>query len=142
VILQGLSRSLVEFAGYCVELGLAVYREVGAFWEVLAQKTIGVLVGAALPGASRVTEVHRDAGGYGKEVSAASAERQKAVLAEHIKAADVVITTAAVPGKKAPILVEEEAVKGMRHGSVIVDLAAETGGNCELTEVGKTVIKH
>ncbi len=83
-----------------------------------------------------------DAGGYGKEVSEVSAQKQKEVLAEHIKAADVVITTAAIPGKKAPVLVEEEAVKGMRHGSVIVDLAAETGGNCVLTEAGKTVVKH
>jgi NAD(P) transhydrogenase subunit alpha len=83
-----------------------------------------------------------DAGGYGKEVSKASAQRQKEVLAEHIKAADVVITTAAVPGKKAPVLVEEEAVKGMRSGSVIVDLAAETGGNCVLTEAGETVVRH
>ena len=49
---------------------------------------------------------------------------------------------AAVPGRKAPILVEEEAVKGMKEGSVIVDLAAETGGNCPLTEFGKTVVKH
>ena len=83
-----------------------------------------------------------DEGGYGKEVSDVSAQRQKEVLAEHIKAADIVITTAAVPGKQAPILVEEEAVKGMRPGSVIVDLAAETGGNCVLTEAGKTVVKY
>jgi NAD(P) transhydrogenase subunit alpha len=83
-----------------------------------------------------------DAGGYGKEVSEASAQRQKEVLAEHIKAADIVITTAAVPGKKAPVLVEEDAVKGMKEGSVIVDLAAETGGNCTLTEAGATVVKH
>ncbi|MGD2215247.1 MAG: Re/Si-specific NAD(P)(+) transhydrogenase subunit alpha [Gemmatimonadales bacterium] len=83
-----------------------------------------------------------DAGGYGKEVSEASARKQKEVLAEHIKAADIVITTAAVPGKKAPTLVEEDAVKGMREGSVIVDMAAESGGNCTLTEAGKTVVKH
>jgi len=83
-----------------------------------------------------------DAGGYGKEVSEASAQRQKEVLGEHIKAADIVITTAAVPGKKAPVLVEEDAVKGMKAGSVIVDLAAETGGNCTLTEAGATVVKH
>ncbi len=83
-----------------------------------------------------------DAGGYGKEVSEASAQKQKEVLAEHIKAADIVITTAAVPGKQAPVLVEEDAVKGMKPGSVIVDLAAETGGNCALTEAGKTVVKY
>jgi NAD(P) transhydrogenase subunit alpha len=83
-----------------------------------------------------------DAGGYGKEVSEVSAQKQKEVLTEHIKAADIVITTAAVPGKKAPVLVEEEAVRGMKAGSVIVDLAAETGGNCVLTETGKTVVKY
>jgi len=54
----------------------------------------------------------------------------------------VVITTAVIPGKKAPVLVTEEMVKGMATGSVIVDLAAERGGNCEITETGKTVVKH
>jgi NAD(P) transhydrogenase subunit alpha len=83
-----------------------------------------------------------DAGGYGKEVSEASAKRQQEVLSEHIQAADIVITTAAVPGKKAPVLVPEEAVQGMKAGSVIVDLAAEFGGNCPLSEYGKTVVKH
>ncbi len=83
-----------------------------------------------------------DAGGYGKEVSEDSAKKQQQVVAEHTKAADIVITTAAVPGRKAPILVEEDAVKGMKEGSVIVDLAAEGGGNCPLTEYGQTVVKH
>jgi NAD(P) transhydrogenase subunit alpha len=84
----------------------------------------------------------QDAGGYGKEVSEDSAKKQQQVVAEHTKAADIVITTAAVPGRKAPILVEEDAVKGMKDGSVIVDLAAEGGGNCPLTEFGVTVVKH
>nr|NIR45720.1 NAD(P)(+) transhydrogenase (Re/Si-specific) subunit alpha [Gemmatimonadota bacterium]NIR76346.1 NAD(P)(+) transhydrogenase (Re/Si-specific) subunit alpha [Candidatus Kutchimonas denitrificans]NIS02369.1 NAD(P)(+) transhydrogenase (Re/Si-specific) subunit alpha [Gemmatimonadota bacterium]NIT68188.1 NAD(P)(+) transhydrogenase (Re/Si-specific) subunit alpha [Gemmatimonadota bacterium]NIU54412.1 NAD(P)(+) transhydrogenase (Re/Si-specific) subunit alpha [Gemmatimonadota bacterium] len=83
-----------------------------------------------------------DAGGYGKEVSEASARRQQEVLSEHIGAADIVITTAAVPGKTAPTLVPEDAVGRMKAGSVIVDLAAESGGNCTLTETGKTVVKH
>jgi NAD(P) transhydrogenase subunit alpha len=87
-------------------------------------------------------EALQDEGGYGKEVSADSAKRQQEVVAEHTKAADIVITTAAVPGKKAPVLVEEDAVVGMKEGSVIVDMAAETGGNCPLTEFGKTVVKH
>jgi NAD(P) transhydrogenase subunit alpha len=87
-------------------------------------------------------EALEDAGGYGKEVSDASARKQQEVLAEHTKAADIVITTAAIPGKPAPVLVEEDAVKGMKEGSVIVDLAAETGGNCTLTEAGKTVSKY
>ncbi len=83
-----------------------------------------------------------DAGGYGKELSEETQRREKEVLAEHIKGSDVVITTAAIPGKRAPVLVEEDAVKGMKRGSVIVDLAAETGGNCALTEPGETVVKH
>jgi NAD(P) transhydrogenase subunit alpha len=83
-----------------------------------------------------------DAGGYGKELSEEAKAREQEMLAEHIQAADAVITTAAVPGKKAPRLVEEEHVKGMKAGSVIVDLAAETGGNCVLTEAGEVVVKH
>jgi len=59
-----------------------------------------------------------------------------------VQESDVVITTAVIPGKKAPVLVTEEMVKGMALGSVILDLAAERGGNCDITETGKTVIKH
>jgi NAD(P) transhydrogenase subunit alpha len=82
------------------------------------------------------------AGGYAKAQSEEFYRKQQDLLAEHAKSADVVITTALVPGQKAPILVSEEAVKGMRPSSVIVDLAAEQGGNCALTEAGKTVIKY
>jgi H+-translocating NAD(P) transhydrogenase subunit alpha len=81
-------------------------------------------------------------GGYAKAQSEDFYKKQQDLLAEHTRSADVVITTALVPGQKAPILVSEEAVKGMRSSSVIVDLAAEQGGNCTLTEPGKTVIKH
>jgi NAD(P) transhydrogenase subunit alpha len=82
------------------------------------------------------------AGGYAKEVSKEFLARQQETLARHIAAADVVITTAQVPGKKAPMLVPASMVQKMRPGSVIVDLAAEQGGNCELTESAKTVVKH
>jgi NAD(P) transhydrogenase subunit alpha len=82
------------------------------------------------------------AGGYAKELTAEQQERQQELMAEAIGKVDVVITTAAVPGRKAPVLVTEEAVKLMKPGSVIVDLAAETGGNCELTEAGETVVRH
>jgi NAD(P) transhydrogenase subunit alpha len=82
------------------------------------------------------------AGGYAKGQSADFYQKQQALLAEHAWASDVVITTALVFGKKAPILVSEEAVKGMKPGSVIVDLAAEQGGNCALSEPGKTVVKY
>jgi NAD(P) transhydrogenase subunit alpha len=78
-------------------------------------------------------------GGYAKELSAEDQQRVKDLLATHVAKSDVVITTAAIPGRKAPVLVTEAMVKGMRPGSVIVDLAAETGGNCELTRPGETV---
>ncbi len=82
------------------------------------------------------------AGGYAKELTAEQQARQQELMAEAIGKVDVVITTAAVPGRRAPILVTEEAVKLMKPGSVIVDLAAETGGNCELSEPGETVLRH
>ena len=82
------------------------------------------------------------AGGYAKELTPEQQARQQELMAEAIGKVDVVITTAAVPGRRAPILVTEEAVKLMKPGSVIVDLAAESGGNCELSEPGQTVIRH
>ncbi|HBL11128.1 MAG TPA: Re/Si-specific NAD(P)(+) transhydrogenase subunit alpha [Cyanobacteria bacterium UBA11162] len=81
-------------------------------------------------------------GGYAKEISEAAKQRTQQVLTEHVKQADVVITTAQVPGKKAPLLVTEEMVAQMNPGSVIVDLAAEQGGNCAGTEPGKDVVRH
>jgi NAD(P) transhydrogenase subunit alpha len=81
-------------------------------------------------------------GGYAKELTPEQQARQQELMAEAIGKVDVVITTAAVPGRRAPVLVTEDAVKKMKPGSVIVDLAAETGGNCELTEAGETVVAH
>lgn len=81
-------------------------------------------------------------GGYAKELSEEGKAKQRKLLTERIQKADVVISTANVPGRKAPTLITEEAVRGMRTGSVIVDMAAPSGGNCELTEAGKTVKKH
>jgi NAD(P) transhydrogenase subunit alpha len=82
------------------------------------------------------------AGGYAKELTAEQQARQQKLMAEAIGKVDVVITTALVPGRRAPILVTEEAVKLMKPGSVIVDLAGEAGGNCELSEPGESVIRH
>ncbi|MEI6083783.1 MAG: Re/Si-specific NAD(P)(+) transhydrogenase subunit alpha [Verrucomicrobiota bacterium] len=83
-----------------------------------------------------------DKGGYATELSAEAKQKQQEQLGLKTKEFDVVITTALIPGRPAPRLVTKETVAGMRPGSVIVDLAAETGGNCELTEPGKTVVKH
>jgi len=82
------------------------------------------------------------AGGYARELTPEQQQLQQKLMAEAIGKVDVVITTALVPGRRAPILVTEEAVKLMKPGSVIVDLAGEAGGNCELSEPGKTVIRH
>ncbi|HEY3236614.1 MAG TPA: Re/Si-specific NAD(P)(+) transhydrogenase subunit alpha [Polyangiaceae bacterium] len=81
-------------------------------------------------------------GGYARQVSAEFLKKQQALVKEHVVLADVVITTAQVPGKPAPKLVTADMVQAMRPGSVIVDLAVESGGNCELSEAGKEVRKH
>ena len=81
-------------------------------------------------------------GGYAKELTPEQQARQQELMAEAIGKVDVVITTAAVPGRRAPVLVTEKAVELMKPGSVIIDLAAESGGNCELTEPGQTVVRH
>ena len=82
------------------------------------------------------------AAGYAKEMSGDYKKKQAALIAETLPKMDVVITTAAIPGRPAPKLISAAMVKSMKPGSVIVDLAVETGGNCELTEAGKVVVKH
>jgi len=81
-------------------------------------------------------------GGYAKVMSAGFQQAQREVFARQAKEVDVIITTALIPGKPAPKLITADMVRSMRPGSVIVDLAAEQGGNCELTEPGKLVVKH
>ena len=80
-----------------------------------------------------------DAGGYAVELSEEAMNRGRALIAEHAKTADVVITTAQVPGRRAPLLITKEAVEGMKRGSIIIDLAGSTGGNCELSEADVTL---
>lgn len=87
-------------------------------------------------------ESMQDAGGYAKEQSEEFLRKQKELIFKHITEADIVITTALIPGKKAPTLVTEEMVKNMRPGSVVLDMAVEFGGNCEISEKGKTVVKY
>jgi proton-translocating NAD(P)+ transhydrogenase subunit alpha len=81
-------------------------------------------------------------GGYARELTDEERAQQQQALTDAIKGFDVVITTALVPGRPAPKLVTAEAVEGMKPGSVIIDMAGETGGNCELTEPGQTVVRH
>lgn len=89
-----------------------------------------------------VGESGAGAGGYARRLSEEAQRRQQQLLAEELKKADVIISTALVPCMPAPVLITEEAVKGMRPGTVIVDMAAGSGGNCPLTETDKTVVKH
>jgi len=84
-------------------------------------------------------EAQEGQGGYAKEQSEEFLHKQRELIGEHVARSDVVITTAAVPGRRAPLLVTGDMVKGMRAGSVIVDLASETGGNVELTQPGKEI---
>ncbi len=88
------------------------------------------------------TEGSQDEGGYARELEKAKQERQPELLMPHVAKASVVVTTAQIPGRRAPILVSEAAVEAMQPGSVIVDMAAPGGGNCALTEPGTTVMRH
>jgi len=87
-------------------------------------------------------EKTEDVSGYAEELTAKSQEREKVLLRRHVPEADIVITTALIPGKRAPVLITAEMVQDMRAGSVIVDLAAEAGGNCELTEPDSVVTRY
>jgi H+-translocating NAD(P) transhydrogenase subunit alpha len=80
-----------------------------------------------------------DAGGYAVELSDEAMNRGRALIAEHAKTADVIITTAQVPGRRAPLLITKDAVEGMKRGSIIIDLAGSTGGNCELSQPDVTI---
>jgi NAD(P) transhydrogenase subunit alpha len=87
-------------------------------------------------------EAAEGVGGYAKPMPPSWLERQKVEVAKRVAQADIVISTALIPGRAAPVLVTEEMVKSMKPGSVIVDMAAPAGGNCPLTEAGRTVTKH
>jgi NAD(P) transhydrogenase subunit alpha len=82
------------------------------------------------------------AGGYARELTAEEKQQQQEALAKHIATADVLITTAAVPGRPSPKIIPESTVDGMKSGAVIIDLAAEGGGNCTLTQPGKTIVHN
>lgn len=87
-------------------------------------------------------EIAQGTGGYARPMPESWMKRQAAAVAERVKLADIVISTALIPGRKAPVLVTEEMVKSMKPGSVIVDLAVEQGGNCPLSELNAIVVKH
>ncbi len=140
------SKALILGAGVAGLQAIATCRKLGAVVEAYDVRPVVKeqveSLGAKFVEVPLDEENTETKGGYAKELSKDSQERQKQVIAEHVKKSDIVITTALIPGRPAPLLVTKEMVAAMKPGSVIVDLAAENGGNCELTEAGKTVVKH
>jgi len=140
------ARVLIVGVGVAGLQAIATARRLGALVEAYdirpAVKEQVESLGAKFVELPVATKEAQDAGGYAKAQTQEFYQKQQELLAERTKASNVVITTALVPGKKAPVLVSKESVSRMEPGSVIVDLAAEQGGNCELTEPGKTVIKN
>ncbi len=139
------ARVLVLGAGVAGLQAIATARRLGAIVSAFdvrpAVKEQVQSLGAAF--LEMAIEEHAEtAGGYAKELSEETHRKELAFLAKAVKDADIVISTAAIPGKRAPILITAAAVQGMKPGAVIVDLAAETGGNCELTEPGSEIVRN
>lgn len=139
------ARVFVLGAGVAGLMAIATARRLGAVVEAFdirpAVREEVQSLGAIFVGIELEEDVLA-AGGYAREVSEAARQREQDVIHRHVAAADVVITAAQVPGRRAPVLVTEAMVAAMHPGSVLVDLAAEQGGNCACTEVGQEVIRH
>ena len=135
---------LILGAGVAGLVAAATAKRLGAVVEVsdirIAVKEQVESVGASFIGIAQTGS--EDVSGYAKEASADFAKRQEEEITKHLSGTDVVITTALVPGKKAPVLINEKQVRLMKPGSVIIDLAAEQGGNCALTRPGKIIKKN
>jgi NAD(P) transhydrogenase subunit alpha len=140
------ARVLVIGAGVAGLQAIATARRLGAVVEAYdtrpAVKEQVESLGARFVELELDTGDAEDAGGYAKAQSEEFYQKQREQLGKRVAAADVVITTALVPGQRAPLLIEEAAVEAMRPGSVIVDLAAEKGGNCALTQADRDVSVH
>jgi NAD(P) transhydrogenase subunit alpha len=140
------ARVLVIGAGVAGLQAIATARRLGAVVEAYdtrpAVKEQVQSLGARFVELALETRDAEDKGGYARAQSEEFYARQRELLGERVHQSDVVITTAQVPGARAPMLIDEAAVRGMRTGSVIVDLAAEGGGNCALTRAGEEVLAH
>ena len=138
------ARVLVLGAGVAGLQALATARRLGAVVSAFDTRPVVKEQVESLGATFLELDVQGDqtAGGYATELSEEQHHREQELIGKHVADADAVITTAAIPGKRAPVLITEAAVLALRPGSVIVDLAAETGGNCELTVPGETVVRH
>jgi NAD(P) transhydrogenase subunit alpha len=139
------ARVLVIGAGVAGLQAIATARRIGAVVEAFDTRPVVKeqvqSLGATFIELELGANEAQDAGGYAKELAEEHIRKEKELIHERASLADVVITTALVPGRRAPLLVTSETVESMKPGSVIVDLAGEQGGNCELTEPGETVEK-
>jgi NAD(P) transhydrogenase subunit alpha len=140
------ARALILGAGVAGLQAIATCRRLGAVVEAFdvrpAVRDQVESLGARFVETGVESDTQQDTGGYARELEADAQARQAAVLAEHVKESDVVISTAQIPNRKAPILVTADMVATMRTGSVIVDLAAPGGGNCELTKPDEEVVAN
>jgi NAD(P) transhydrogenase subunit alpha len=140
------AKVLVIGAGVAGLQAIATARRIGAVVEAFDTRPVVKEQVQSLGATFVELDVHaaeaQDAGGYAKELSEDHIRREKELIHKHAALADVIITTALVPGKRAPLLIDAKTVAAMRPGSVIVDLAGEQGGNCELTVAGETVVQH
>jgi NAD(P) transhydrogenase subunit alpha len=141
------ARVLVMGAGVAGLQAIATARRLGAIVSATdvrpaAKEQVESLGGTFVAVEDEEFKAAETSGGYAKEMSDEYKKKQAALIAETIKKQDMVITTALIPGRPAPVLVTEDMVKSMKPGSVIVDLAVEQGGNCPLSEAGKVVVKH
>jgi len=140
------ARVLVIGAGVAGLQAIATARRIGAVVEAFDTRPVVKEQVQSLGATFVEIDVHvedaQDAGGYARELSEKHIRREKELIHNRALQADVIITTALVPGKPAPVLVSAETVRAMRPGSVIVDLAGEKGGNCELSVPGETVVRH
>lgn len=140
------ARTLVIGAGVAGLQAIATCRRLGAVVEAFdvrpAVREQVESLGARYVETGAESEAQQDAAGYARALGDEARRRQAEVLAEHVREADSVITTAQVPNQRAPLLITEEMVRSMRRGSMIVDLAAATGGNCAFTQPDQEVTEH
>ena len=137
------AKVLVIGAGVAGLMAIATARRLGAVVEAYdIRKTAGEDVRSL---GARFLETEIDAratGGYARELTSEEKNQQTELIADAVSGADVIITTASVPGRKAPVIISRNMIQRMKAGSVIIDLAADTGGNCEITRPGETIIEN
>lgn len=140
------ARVLVLGAGVAGLQAIATARRLGAVVSAFDVRPVVKeqveSLGATFIAAEAISEEAAGAGGYAKQLSDEQHERELQLIHDNIKDMDAVITTALIPGKRAPILITEQMVQDMKPGSVVIDLAAEMGGNCAVTKPGEEVVEH